>query len=355
MNKITMVVLGIVIVAAFAWRIMNPPKPPIPGPIGNPSRWSSSSTVGKFVDMDVSAEGKIATVWHDEKHGSGVRLFTADLKQVSSVELADSVVRSVTFVDDEVRVALSTGNKLRICRVNEGVEEASSYPIDVDHVLAWSKEGNNLLYTIAAKPNVVSLLDTTSSVTFDVELPKDVAVDLSDVDQVSENAQAIISTRNTNDVSGLPHYYFINFKSNKAKLVDAAMPGRVQYVYLSNDKAIFVCNIRDKMQTLLYDNNIGKVSSPAGPIDSTLADTYYFTTDAAVSYSPSTAIFTKVFDYKQVTSSDDYWKAVVPGNRGYLLPAGDMLSVNTDGQEPDIRVFVKSSDNKYQVRPVLPR
>ncbi len=373
-------IYGLFALALFAiiWRISNPPQSPIPGPIGSPSHWHSTSAVGAFAAMQISPDGThIAGIWVDSKQPkvlrSGIRIINTNDNTQTAIQLPDNFkANNLSWNNDRVLVAGSIPKgKWQIIEVrasNKGIRAHSETSSDVGSIISWPAGSKYFLSEKSSEQNsTLSVFDDKGTPYGQpVILPNCSLVKWNQFNILSQSGDcAVVSVLPNLDSSGFPNVYFCDFQNGTAKLISSKLPGRIQDVLVSRQGALIVCVLRGKITCVLYTPSDSKLAvlnsvpvkwSPNTLWPGTNNPLNLFVNDSLLQLDLTTLSITKVFTYKDLDSTSATWQTLVAGAQCFLTASGDYISASVEAGEPDIRRFSKKeSENKYAMTPILPR
>lgn|GEM_PF-4258264 len=377
-NRPLVYVLFAIAFIAIVLRICNPPQLPVPGPVGSPPYWSSSSQVGHFVAMQISPDGsQIAGLWVDTKTSTNPRSGLRILNIVDNTQIAIQLLKhfkasGLSWNGNNIMVA---GNMLngssRYIQVNPTSQSSSTlsnFNTDLGDIISWPSDSKYLL-TRKSSEHMVSfavLDDKGTPFGKQVNIPNCSPIKWNQIDTLSRTGDcAVVTVLNDSDSTGFPNIYFCDFNNAQAKLISNKLPGRIQEVLASRQGVLIICVLRGKCTPVFYNPSDSKISelksvpvkwSPDSFWPGSKSPLTLFVNDGVLQLDLSTLSVTRLFNYKDADSTGAPWQTQVAGALGYSTGSGDFISISVDAGEPDIRRFSKkTSENKYSMTPILSR
>jgi hypothetical protein len=373
-------IYGLFALALFAiiWRISKPPQLPIPGPIGSPTHWHSTSAVGEFTALQISPDGaKIAGIWVDSKLSkelrSGLRIINTNDNTQIAIQLPENFkANNLSWNNDNVFVAGSIPKEkwqfIEVSLSSKEIKFQSETSNDIGNIISWPTGSKYFLSEKSTQQNSILTVFTDQGIPYGkpVTIPNSSLVNWNQFNILSQSGDcALVSVLPNTDSSGFPNVYFCDFQIGQVKLISSKLPGRIQDVLVSRLGALIVCVLRGKTTCLLYTPSDSKLavlnSVPVKWSPNTLwpgnkNPLNLFVNDSLLQLDLTTLSITKVFTYKDLDSTSATWQTLVAGAQCFLTASGDYISVSVEAGEPDIRRFSKKeSENKYIMTPILPR
>lgn len=363
---------------ATIWRISNPPQLPTPGPVSSPPHWSSTSTIGDFVCMQVSPDSsQVAGIWVSELPNvpvkSGLRIMRTNINTQIAIPLMDGFkANGLSWKGAKVIVSGSMpDNKSRYVEVDPSTQRyktLSQFDTIIDNVISWPADSKFLLSETTTNQSITTTVldDKGSPVGKSVVIPNCTSLKWNQTNTLSTDGDcAVISVLPIADSSGFPNYYYCDYKTGSASLISNKLPGRVQELLVARAGVIIICVLRGKCTTLLYNptdlklielKSIPLSWSPHTLWPSSKGCFTFFANEATLRLDLSNLSVTRLMEFKNVDSPNAAWQTLVANAPCVLMPSGDLLSISIDAGEPDIRRFSKnSSKNNYLMTPILPR
>ena len=378
-NRIPIFVLGILVFVALVSRIVNPPAPLPPGPMGGTPNWRSSNSIGEMTDSAVNPSGTVwAGVWNEKTKKSGTlrsAVWVIDLEnsKTASYSFKDgSYVPNISWADDKTVRALRldtndavAAKESEIVYIDAGTSKADKKVMlktAVARVLDWPAGSDKFIAQIAdAEALKIAILSDSGEIIgkeVNVNLPKD--AQLYDVAGMSPNASQIVFS-STDNVGGNETFYLADAVTGLAKgAITKAndVPGRVEDVWVSDKGYVLLAySTRSGLGTLVYNPAAGKVANlrksgvdvkknwPDAPKDMKfVAYDGGYTLDLNAN-----GKIKDLFDLSKLNRRENYWLQDVQGGRLYPRKDGGYTSVSTIANEVDIRILSKDGTRDQDI------
>lgn len=386
-NRLPYYILGVLVLVALIWRVANPPKPPIPGPLGAPPNWSSMTKVGDMGPWSVNPAGtKWAGAWNQKTRDGKLRssIWVVDFtnKEAKPCEMEDgSYVSSLDWQDNTTIRALvldsdnpSAADKSRVVLV-DSVKRTASDQDDlnqpVSQLLGCSPRAAEaagpataaLLTDKSGRANI-AVLDGNMNVAgkpTPVDVPESARPGrIGAVDPA--RAEVVVFSMAEGEVGGNDVFYLADAKAGTIKQVFRAedIPGRVEGIWVSPEGILLVVSERDKLHRMVYDSAKGELREVKPGTKLRVSKTWpdapksmmFVTYNAGYDLNLETGRAKRLFDLTKLDRDEGYWREQVQDGRLYPRKGDGYTSVSVIANAVDIRAISKDGS---KVEPILPR
>ena len=372
---------------ALISRLVSPPPPPVPGPLGVIPNWESTVKHGDMAASAVNPAGtEWAGAWNESEQGNVLRsgVWTIDFDKVEAKSnplnhgTAPSFVPSLSWADDNtVRVLRNdSGNPAATTRSDIVYIDAQTGKIirtdkldtPVAAILAWPAKSSVFLAELAGgKPTRIAVLSQTGKI-----IGKEASLDLlggrlGDKAALSPDGNEYIVSVVEDRSGGKVSYYMGSTKDPALKRIFGTddLPGTIAGMWVGPAGVLVVCSERDKFQTMVYNPasaqpkiaEIAKVQ-PKPDIKKSWPDApdkmMFASYTGGYSYDPASGKTGRLFDFSNLGRMDEYWRAQVRDGRLYPRADGDYTSVSVTSGVVDIRVIKKDGTKGSDLLPRHP-
>jgi hypothetical protein len=361
-NKLPAYALVTVIALALAYAVANPPKPELPGPVGDFPGWKSTAVKGTMTAQAVNQDGTMwAGAW-TEKAGDDSReaVRVIDLKGFSakSIELGKNhPVQYLSWGSDGTLRADVGGAQVLLIDPKSEKKPAHKLVFDSvrdrwNRVLVWPAGSDKLVAVLEEEKDNVKMAVFSDSgkmvgkeISFD--LPKEASLD--NGYGLSDDGSSFVFAVSDPTAGDGKAFYVADTKSGAVKKAFdlAQLPGRIEAAWPSGSGALMVCRVRmkhsDRLEDVLFDSATGKVAVqpkgialtawPGAP--KTMA---YMNYNGGYELDLATGKNKCLFDKSKQNSPDDKgWRDFLSDSRLYKLDGGSYVAISETGGALDIR------------------
>lgn len=360
---------------AIIYRIVSPPPPILPGPVGDFPTWKSVATRGDMSAQAISPAGTIwAGAWNeispDKKEvQSAVRLINFNGNSAASCSMdKDSAVQYLSWADDNTLRALCTrpGNTVEVVYIDGRTgEKKRTTPVGVtiQRVLCWPAGSDRLVVVLeeSDKALKIAVLSESGKV-----LGKEVSIDLpsgggpdTGAGISADGSRFLFAISDSAARDGRSFYLADTTTGIARKAFDLGdVPGRIEGIWPSAAGVLMVCKVKDKLEDVVFDPATGKLAVKPAGIDLSkwpgAPKTIGFTTyNGGLEFDLATGKTKTVFDTsKKNSDSDKEWRDFLRDSRFYRLASGGFVTVSEGSGAVDIREL---KPDGTEVRPLLSR
>ncbi|OFX16116.1 MAG: hypothetical protein A2Z18_05385 [Armatimonadetes bacterium RBG_16_58_9] len=397
MNRIPYIVLGLLVLVAIIYRILNPPQPDPPGPKGAFPGWTSVGSVGKMSSQAVNPTGAAwAGAWNQQDSPEGLKSavwildFTpADARMckmkdntfTSFVGWADDKTVRALAVDDANPNVVTESDIVYIDARTGKANRTERLKNPVKRIIVWPAGSDKFVAELAhEEPGVkIAVLSESGEIVGQAvkpDLPKGAKVESGGA--MSSDGAVFIFPVSDKSARGGRAYCIADSRDGSCKNAFdlKGIPGRLEGMWIAFGHphifdilrgpedvvatALIVCSAREKFLVAQYwsmADDIEVLKNGVPP-----ADLKHFWTDA-----PKEMLFVtynggyrfdlangktkKLFDYSKLGPNDETWRQNVRNGRLYPAKNGYIsVSVNVD------MVDIRQTDKKGIVKQnLLPR
>lgn len=373
---------------ALIWRVANPPKPPIPGPLGAMPNWDSTTKLGDMGPWAVSPSGELwAGAWNVRKDGkmrSAVWVIDLANRQANHCELDqgryvsgldwkdDKTVRVLTIdTDDPAEAEKSEMVLVDAAKCEAGAPTKLDEP--VTRILGRSartsaSSGPAIAVQIARGRGraTVAVLNESDMKVIGAQCSTEVA-DSAHPGRVaavdSATAKLVVFPMAAGQIGGNDSYYLADTRAGTVRPAFRAedLPGRVEGMWVSPEAGVLMLvSERDKFHRMVYDLASGKLREVAPKTKLEVAKSWpdapksmmFVTYNAGYEVSLDTGVAKRLFDLGKLDKFNGFWREQVQDGRLYARKDGGYTSVSDIANSIDIRVIEKDGAKN---EPLLPR
>lgn len=360
-NRLPLFLLFALVAAAIIWRIANPPAPALPGPVGTFPTWKSIATLGDLAAQSTNPSGTIwAGAWNqtmpEGKARSAARLIDFEGYSAKSAALpSNATAEYLSWADDNtvrvlcarpdgngqvVNIDGATGEKKQVVTLSKPVKQVIAWPATSDKLAAVIDENDKSVDMGVISESSKDLVG--KQITF--ELPKDGALEAGG-GVALDGSSFVFSISDPAAKDGRAFYTADTAAGTVKKAFELGdVPGRIEGIWPSEAGVLLVCNVKDKLEVVVYDPGTGKLSEmPNGAGDlakwpgapKTIALTTY---DGGFEFNLATGKTKTLLDMsKRDSETDKHWRDFLRGSRIYKLKNGDFVTVTETSGAMDIR------------------
>lgn len=360
-NKLPLYLLFALVGVALIWRVVNPPAPRLPGPVGSFPGWKSVATLGEMSSQAVNPSGTMwAGAWNEAlatgQSRSAVRIIDFNGYSTKACALPDGVkVDYLSWADDNTVRAFCIGPKMegRVVSVDAATGRKNSevgLNRRVTRVIAWPATSDNAAVVLdeTDKQMQLAVVSTSSKqivgtvISFD--MPKD-STPAPGAGVAVDGASFVFSISDPAAKDGRSYYLADTATGTTKKIFDLGdVPGRIEGIWPSAGGVLMVCNVKDKLVDVVFDPATGKLSERRGGVGDLgkwpgapkfIALTSY---DGGFEFDLATGKTKAAFDLtKKSSQSDKLWRDMMRGSRFYRLKSGGFVTVSETSGAIDIR------------------
>ncbi|MCE5313743.1 MAG: hypothetical protein ABFD49_04120 [Armatimonadota bacterium] len=364
-NRIPIIILALLVVIAVIYRIANPPEPPTPGPRGRMPSWTSMSKVGDMATWQVNPSGTMwAGAWNvkgkDGKSQSAVWVIDFEKKTAKNYDISGNrEVVSMSWADDNTLSALAVNGKSQLINVDTTKDKVGK-PVEVDFSQApvWPAGSKNF---VAADGNVATVRSGSSEVIGkEVTLPVAKDAKYGSMGAISTDGGLFVISTEEDKVGGKQSYYLGNTTDGTSKRIFGSdeLPGKVEGIWVSPTSVLVVCSERDKFDRAIFDIASGKLQELKADQKIKFADwpdapkdVMFVSYNAGYKLTLADGKISTLFDFKDLTRSDDTWRREVQGGRLYPRKDGSYTCVSFAAGAIDIRTIEKDGAKGKELLP----
>jgi hypothetical protein len=379
-NRLPLYIIFVLVGVALIWRITNPRAPMLPGPMGGLGGWRSLRTLGEMDSQATNPSGTLwAGAWNEAiKSGesrSAVRIIDFNEYSTKSCALPDGIkIEDLSWADDNtIRVSFTSttdsAKGLGIILVDAAagkVKGSANYCADAAQMLHWPNGSNTFVAETAGKPDALAAFSSGDGATCKMigkKVPYGAAKDISlykDAGIAPDGSSFVFSLADPAAKNGRSYYLADSQAGTAKKAFELGdVPGRIEGIWPSAASVLLVCNVKDKLEDVIYDPATGKlVVQPNGVGDlgkwpgapKIIALTSY---DGGFEFDLATGKSKAAFDLtKRTSNADKGWRDMIRGSRFYRLKSGNFVTVSESSGAIDIREL--KPDGEWY-RNMLPR
>lgn len=360
-NKLPLYLVFVLVGVALVWRIVNPPAPLLPGPINSFPGWKSVATIGQMSSHTVNPSGTMwAGAWNETLRSgetrSAVRIIDFDAYRTRPCGLPDGTkVDYLSWADDNTVRAFCIGanDDGRVVYINGATGEKKS-EVDlktrVMRVLSWPATSDKLV--VVTDENDKSMKMAVLSESSKIIVGKEIAVEMpkggspgSGAGMAADGSSFVFSIADPAAKAGRSYYLADTATGAAKKAFDLGdVPGRIEGIWPSAAGVLLVCNVKEKLEDVIYDPATGKlVVQPSGVGDvgkwpgapKVIALTSY---DGGFEFDLATGKTKAAFDLtKKSSEADKRWRDMVRDSRFYRIKSGNVVTVSESSGAIDIR------------------
>ncbi len=372
-NRLPYYILGVLVLVALIWRAANPPAPPIPGPLGKMPHWDSMQKLGEMGPWAVNPSGTMwAGAWNQKAKDGSIRsavwVIDFEKKEARPREMkAGAPVAGLAWAGRSTINVLQPGLKEPMVTLDArtGARKATSaLRTTVVGVAAWPSGCPAFIAQTGAEQGTMrfALLSRTgerSGEELSVNMPSGAkpgrwgAIDPRSGKFVFSVAQGETGGRDT--------YYLADSRTGRVTQIFRSedLPGRVEGLWVSDDRVLVVVSERDKFHRLVYGAASGKLESlrPGAKLGlSAWPDAprkmLFVTYNAGYDFNVQTGKARQILDLTKLSRYNGYWREQVQDGRLYPRKDGGYTSVSCLANAIDIRIIDKDGSKS---EPLLPR
>ena len=379
-SKIPAVILGLLVLLAIIFRINNPPSKIPPGPLGHMPSWISSNQIGKLDDQSINMDASLwAGVWNqkiDDKSRAAVRVidfssnsskltYFKDNAYIADLFWVNNTTLRILVLDTDKLDKVKESSIIDLDSNNGNVIKTTKLPVATLKIFAWSKDFSSYsaLYKDQNGQTLVAIFDITNNVVnkpVAIELPKNTSFG-NKAALSADNKSFIFSVSDSmNDISA--PYYLVNSVSGTIKkaFITSDIPGKIEFMSLSDLGVVIVASARDKFNTVVYNLADSKIvmlheySNKAALIKlcpDLPKDMMFISYSKGYNYNPIEEKTTPLFSMAGFNKDEDLWRMEVQGGRLYPSKDGSYISVSYSIGTADIRVISKDGHMKNSILP----
>jgi len=381
-NRLPLYLVFVLVALAIVYRIAHPPAPPIPGPIGGIPTWRSTVSLGTMTGHAVNPAGNAwAGVWTDSaknaKVHSALRIIDLDNYSAKSVVSPEDVCGDyLTWADDHtirlvcssdsakgkgpgvVEIDASSGKVKSPAHFVAGATRILYWPNSSDVFIAETKGdgANTALGAYSMRGGADSLIGKQVS----FQMPKDGEF-YTDVAGIAADGSLFVFAVTDPAAKDGRSYWLADTKAGTSrKMFDLAeVPGKIEGIWPSAARVLFVCKVGSKYVDVVYDPATGKLAEQKDGVGDLAKwpgapkSLGYTTIDGGFDFSLATGKNKTLFDMSKKTSySDKQVKDIINSSRLYKLANGNYITISETSGSIDIHEL-KPDGSLY--RAVLPR
>jgi len=362
-SKLPLYALIAIIALAVVYRIVSPPAPQLPGPIGTFPTWKSISVRGK---MTAQATNQAGTMWAgawSEKVGdnpgqSAIHVIDFNGFSAKSTDLdKDTWVSYLSWADEYTLRALCVGpsNSVQVVYIDgRNGEKKRTVPLKMtlQGVLIWPVGSDKFAALLEETDESLKMAVLSESgkmvgkeVSFD--LPNGATLD-SGTGVAADGSSFVFALSDPAAKDG-KSFYLADTKTGTAKKAFdlGELPGRIEEIWPSAAGILMVCKVREKdqdnLKNVVYDSAAAKLVVQPSGVDlskwpaapKSIAFTTY---NGGYEFDPITGKTKTVFDTsKKESAGDKGWRDFLRDSRFYKLKNGNYVIVSETGGAVDIR------------------
>lgn len=366
-SRLVYYILGILVLIAVVVRILNPPEPLPPGPVGQTPTWKSGTALGNMDSWAVNPEGTMwAGAWNaQEKDKLRSAVWFIDFAKAQPNHIvfeSPAYVHSVVWVDDNVVAVLKTDSgdpgkidKSEIIKIDSRTGKTAQKmdaDVPIAAIVAWLNESNTFMARLAGDTKTIRINTFEyggGSVGKEIALEGNEEVSIDRLASLSLNAEYGAVCIREDRVGSEKTCYFLDFKNgaSKAMFKQADLPGRLEGMWAAPAGVLLVTSERDKFKTLIWNSTDGKLSElgksglnisawPSAP-----KSIMFVSYNAGYDYTIETGKTKELFDLSKLGKNEEMWRREVQEGRLYPRPNGDYTSVSYAAGSIDIRTITK--------------
>ena len=360
-NKLPLYILFALVGVALVWRIANPPAARLPGPVGQFPGWKSVATLGVMSSQAVNPSGTMwAGAWNETlatgQTRSAVRIIDFNDYSTKACAMPDGVkVDCLSWADDNTVRAFCIGSKMEGQVVYVDVAAGKKHSEvglnrRITRVIAWPATSDNPAVVLDETDKQMQLAVVSTSgkqivgtvISFD--MPKD-SGPAPGAGVAADGASFVFSISDPAAKDGRSCYLADTRTGTTKKMFDLGdVPGRIEGIWPSAAGVLMVCNVKDKLEDVVFDPATGKLSEQRGGVvdlgkwpgaPKSIALTSY---DGGFEFDLATGKTKMVFDLTKKTSQPDkLWRDMIRESRFYRLKSGGFVTVSETSGAIDIR------------------
>lgn len=378
-NRLPVYILGILVLVALIWRMMNPPAPVLPGPRGDVPNWISGIAVGEHGPGAVNPSGGIwAGVWN-HKTGQGTMesaVVIIDLiKQVSTrIALKKGFAASSLVWPEENRFAVLLTDSQNPSLVTRSIlvtftrsgqswkSEEKTLAADVASVVAWPVGSEKMVVELAGSPVRTALMNVDGDVVGKESTPGvDDDARFYPVAAIGDDGKSYVFGVQKTHQAGIFIYAFYLADSGtgavKELFTSKDVPGIVEGLWLSGSGVLVVSAERTAFHVLKCSPaSPGKMQKvAAGEVPGLWKDAP--ATMAFMAYNGGYEVdlgkvkSRRILELDTSDKTTSHWRAEVQNGRLYRRPDGDFTSVSYVAGLVDIRIIKKTARTRSRFWP----
>lgn len=359
-SKLPVYGLAVVIALAIVYRIVSPPAPLLPGPIGAFPTWKSISTRGQ---MTAQATDQAGTMWagawsqKDSDTNAGqtaVHIIDLNGFAAANTDLGkDTTAQYLSWADEKTLRVLCAGpgSKLEIAYIDAQTgKKDHSVPIEtsVQDVLSWPAGSDKFAAVLEDKDQnlKMAILSESGKVVgkeVSLALPKNAAID-SGAGIAADGNSFVFAISDPAAKDGKSFYLADTAAGTAKKTFDLGdMPGRIEGMWPSAAGVLMVCKVKEKLEDVIWDPASGKLAVQSGAVDlakypgapKTMAFTTY---DGGYEFDLASGKTATILDMSKRNSVNDKgWRDFLRDSRLYKIKSGNFITVSETGGAVDIR------------------
>lgn len=357
-SKLPLYALIAVIALAVIYRIVSPPAPELPGPIGAFPTWKSISTRGKMTAQATNQAGTMwAGAWSEivgDKEQSAIHIIDFNGFSAKSAEVGIGVrLVTLSWADDKTLRAVTarSADKIEVVYIDgQTGKKNRTKELEIQAgVIIWPAGADNMVAAIFDKssqtPELAAFSESGKMVgkAVKVNMLRDTPLG-SEAGVASDGSSFVFSIPDPAAKDGKSFYLADTTTGTTKKIFDLGeLPGRIEGIWPSAAGVLMVCKVKDKLQDLLYDAKSGKLVAQSGAVDMTrwpaAPKSIAFTTyNGGYEFDPATGKTKTLFDTsKKDSPSEKGWRDFLRDSRLYKLKNGNYMTVSETGGVVDIR------------------
>lgn len=385
-NRLPYYVLALLVLLALIYRVANPPKPPIPGPLGQMPHWDSMTKVGEMGPWAVNLSGTMwAGAWNQKENGkirSAVWIIDLVNKKAEPYEMDEGLFVSDLYWEDDESVRVLTANSdvpseirkshmMSIDADKGNVGEAKEISPTIIRVLgrsprAATSDGQALAVLLVGEQGRfrIAVLNGSDMSVAGKEAVVDVAASnrpgrIAAVDH--DKAEYVVFSVVEGQIGGNDRFYLVHTKTGTVKQIFRAedLPGRVEGIWVSPVGTLLVVSERDKFHRVKYDLATGKIEDLKPKTKLDLAKNWpdapknmmFVSYNGGYELDLETGAAKRLFDLTKLDRMTGYWREQVQDGRLYTRKDGNYTSVSALANAIDIRVINKNGSKAEHLLP----
>lgn len=372
MNKrMPVFVLGGLVLLAIIARIVSPPAPVPPGPLGAMPNWSSHVKFGDLGPNTVNPEGTMwAGAWNaSTKSGklrSAIWIIDFNTQKARTCTLKDGVyVYGLTWATDgkTIQVAAAPTNKplankkWQSITVNpDEAKVVSGEPVTINdkilRILNWpSSEDSYMIARTGGKKLTLAIASAKDGNIVGNEVVTDLPKDASLYGMTAMNPDGSSFVFSVTDaISSNINYYLADTKTGTSKQIFTLrdLPGKVDNLWISQSGVLILCSAREKYELYAYSPTAGKLQK-AKEAGLDIASSWpnapkHILLTALIGcydYDMAKCKAKKIIDLSKFDRREEAWHMSVRSGQLYPRKDGNFTSVSVVEDMPDIRIINK--------------
>ncbi|MHB9036154.1 MAG: hypothetical protein ACYC64_05770 [Armatimonadota bacterium] len=366
-NRIPIAILVALVLLAIIYRIVNPPEPPTPGPRGKMPGWRSMSKVGDMGPWKTNPSGTMwAGAWSVKGTSDDMRsaIWVIDLEKSAAERYeikGKAQIESLSWANDNTVRALAAdgGNRLiTIDTADAKLTEGKPIETAIGQAPVWSADAKAF---VATKDNIATVLsDSGKAIGKEVALPVEKDANYGSIGAISADGSLFVVSTEEDRVGGKQSFYLGNTTDGSSKRIFGSdeLPGQVEGIWVSPAGVLVICSERDKFDRVVFDIASSKLNQIKGKQNLDLAnwpnapkDMMFVSYNAGYKFALADGKVHKLFDFKDLTRSDESWRREVQGGRLYPRKDGSYTSVSFAADAIDIRTIEKDGSRGTELLP----